>query len=98
MRIVIDGKTAVLKNGTSFDMVSENRAFSGADSYTLSIIFPLRGCPENIDIFGHLNRIDVDNSKVRFDCEIFDVDFYSCLLYTSPSPRDSTSSRMPSSA
>ena len=23
---------------------------------------------------------------------------YSCLLYTSPSPRDSTSSRMPSSA
>ena len=25
-------------------------------------------------------------------------DSYSCLLYTSPSPRDSTSSRMPSSA
>lgn len=82
MRIVIDGKTAVLKNGTSFDMVSENRAFSGADSYTLSIIFPLRGCPENIDIFGHLNRIDVDNSKVRFDCEIFDVDFYSAGTIT----------------
>ena len=26
------------------------------------------------------------------------TDFYNCLLYTSPSPRDSTSSRMPSSA
>ena len=26
------------------------------------------------------------------------VTAYSCLLYTSPSPRDSTSSRMPSSA
>ena len=26
------------------------------------------------------------------------ADEYSCLLYTSPSPRDSTSSRMPSSA
>ena len=24
--------------------------------------------------------------------------YYDCLLYTSPSPRDSTSSRMPSSA
>ena len=24
--------------------------------------------------------------------------YYTCLLYTSPSPRDSTSSRMPSSA
>ena len=26
------------------------------------------------------------------------VDFWACLLYTSPSPRDGTSSRMPSSA
>ena len=28
----------------------------------------------------------------------FDVDFESCLLYTSPSPRDKRQSRMPSSA
>ena len=26
------------------------------------------------------------------------VDYYACLLYTSPSPRDATTSRMPSSA
>ena len=26
------------------------------------------------------------------------IDFYDCLLYTSPSPRDRTRSRMPSSA
>ena len=26
------------------------------------------------------------------------IDFYSCLLYTSPSPRDGATSRMPSSA
>ena len=26
------------------------------------------------------------------------VDYFSCLLYTSPSPRDATLSRMPSSA
>ena len=26
------------------------------------------------------------------------TEYYDCLLYTSPSPRDSTSSRMPSSA
>ena len=26
------------------------------------------------------------------------VDFYTCLLYTSPSPRDMRRSRMPSSA
>ena len=28
----------------------------------------------------------------------FDVRFYFCLLYTSPSPRDLSTSRMPSSA
>ena len=31
-------------------------------------------------------------------CFFYDWAYYSCLLYTSPSPRDSTSSRMPSSA
>ena len=29
---------------------------------------------------------------------ILDADIYGCLLYTSPSPRDLSSSRMPSSA
>ena len=28
----------------------------------------------------------------------FQVEYYACLLYTSPSPRDRTRSRMPSSA
>ena len=28
----------------------------------------------------------------------FDINYYFCLLYTSPSPRDATLSRMPSSA
>ena len=30
--------------------------------------------------------------------DILDIEFYICLLYTSPSPRDATLSRMPSSA
>ena len=33
---------------------------------------------------------------VKADCKVVAVD--SCLLYTSPSPRDRTRSRMPSSA
>ena len=36
--------------------------------------------------------IDVDNSLIIFEL------LEDCLLYTSPSPRDSTLSRMPSSA
>ena len=36
-------------------------------------------------------------SWIGTDMSAYDVD-YSCLLYTSPSPRDRTRSRMPSSA
>ena len=40
------------------------------------------------------------NYEVEFDASNVanGVYFYSCLLYTSPSPRDRTRSRMPSSA
>ncbi len=56
MIILINKKRAVLKKGTSFDFISENHYFTGADSYTLSITFPIKGCAENIAIFGHIYR------------------------------------------
>ena len=43
-----------------------------------------------------LEGIGVDN--VRFEMEGCENDLLSCLLYTSPSPRDLSTSRMPSSA
>ena len=76
MEIYVDNKLAVIKKGTSFDFVSENRYFSGADSYSLSITFPLAGCPENLAIFGHINRKDVVAQKLLFDCEIRNGLFY----------------------
>ena len=76
MQIYINGKVAALKKGTTFEYVSENRLFSGSDGYTLTITFPLRGCPENIAIFGHINRADVAAQKVIFDCELRDKGFY----------------------
>ena len=75
MHIYVNNKLAALKIGTSFEYVSENRLFSGSDGYTLTITFPLRGCPENIAIFGHINRADVAAQKVIFDCEIRDKGF-----------------------
>ena len=39
-----------------------------------------------------------DFSDLGGDCTNFASQCIYCLLYTSPSPRDSTSSRMPSSA
>ncbi|MBD5201823.1 MAG: hypothetical protein HDS81_00705 [Bacteroidales bacterium] len=64
MQIYVDNKLAALKKGTSFEYVAENRLFSGSDGYTLTITFPLNDCPENIAIFGHVNRADVTAQKV----------------------------------
>lgn len=76
MEIYVDHKLAVLKKGTAFDFVSENRYFSGADSYSMTITFPLAGCADNIAIFGHINRKDVVAQQLLFDCEIRDRSFY----------------------
>ena len=50
-------------------------------------------------LFSHLNLsfIDIGTGlrKIQGDIPIV---FYTCLLYTSPSPRDYGTSRMPSSA
>lgn len=85
MEIIINGKIAYLKKNTSFEYIAENPLFTGSDSYTLTITFPLKGCPQNIDIFGHLYRQDVLKNKVVFDCEIRDKQFYK--LAASPSHR-----------
>lgn len=77
MEIIINGKLAALKKGTSFEYISENRLFTGSDSYTLSITFPLKGCSQNIDIFGHLHRADVEKAKVVFDCDIRHGSFFA---------------------
>ena len=41
-----------------------------------------------------LNQNEIDSMKVAVE----EYDIRACLLYTSPSPRDATLSRMPSSA
>lgn len=76
MTITIDNKPAVLKQGSNFEFVSENRYFSGADSYTLAITFPLKDCAQNTAIFGHIRRKDVEKSQLLLPCEIRDGKFY----------------------
>ena len=75
MQILINNQLAAIKQGSSFDFVSENRFFSGADGYTLAITFPLKDCQQNLAIFGHINRKDVVSEHLLFDCEIRDKDF-----------------------
>lgn len=82
MQIFIDGKEAAIKKGSSFDFIAENRLFSGSDSYTLSITFPLRDCQQNIDIFGWLHRSELPIDDYVFDCEIRDCDFSRFVTLT----------------
>lgn len=70
MIILVGDKKAVLKKDFSFDYVAENRLFLGRDGYTLNIAFPLKGCPENIEIFGHIHRLDVAKTELQFGCSI----------------------------
>lgn len=85
MKIIVNGREAVIKDGSSFEFVAENRLFLGRDTYTLNIIFPLLDCPENIAIFGHLNRKDYDKTITSLDCLIVDGrnTFSGSLIVTS---------------
>ena len=84
MQVFVDGKLAVLKKNTSFDYVSENSLFTGSDSYTLSISFPLKDCLQNMGIFGFLFRKDVDKNHVTMDCYMRDKGFFrsGCITIT----------------
>ena len=51
--------------------------------------------------FSQHEQFSIDNGNTFQNARLFSnlsPNFYSCLLYTSPSPRDATLSRMPSSA
>ena len=75
MKIIVDGKEAVLKAGSSFEYVSENPLFTEAEDYSLEIEFPMNDCPQNIAIFGALHVKGVDISRVSFPCEIITESF-----------------------
>ena len=72
----IDGTEAALKKGSSIEYVSENRAFTDADDYSLEIELPLADCPQNIAIFGLLTRKDIDTEEIFFDAVLQDTNFY----------------------
>jgi len=76
MDLYIDGKKAVVKSGSSFEYISENRAFTDSDGYTLAITLPMAGCPQNQAIFGYMQRMDFNSRCAVLDAVIVDGDFY----------------------
>lgn len=70
MNIIVNGKKAVLKAGSSFEYIRENPLFTEAEDYSLEIEFPLKDQPENIMIFGALHVQGVELGNITFPCEI----------------------------
>lgn len=75
MILLIDHKPAAIKEGSSFDYVSDNRLFNDRDDYTMSVELPL-DCPENAEIFGNIHRKEADIDKIYFDAEIIADNFH----------------------
>lgn len=82
INIIVNGKEAVLKKDITFEYIAENRDFTEADDYTLDIEFPLKGCSQNIAIFGHVNRLDADHGGMELPCEISTRNFYKSGVLT----------------
>ena len=82
----------VVKVGQHFSVEFIRNTHSICDSFSLAVTTPV-----GTIIFTGDFKFD----HMPVDGEQFDIErmvHYGCLLYTSPSPRDSLSSRMPSSA
>ena len=73
--------------------LSEGLIKTSAKSPTNVLIAYLEGSEKS-----KLNNIANEIRKRNFNVELYHVVDKFCLLYTSPSPRDATLSRMPSSA
>lgn len=55
IKLHIDGKQAVLKEGTSIALTMENPFYTQSGEYTYEVELPLRGCVENRRIFGTIH-------------------------------------------
>ena len=80
------------KKETASDLLTLVRAVNGF-SATKDLSSLRRGVDALVADLVALDAVALDNEVVAVLCA-----YYVCLLYTSPSPRDATLSRMPSSA
>lgn len=68
--LYIAGKQIVLPADLNITQAFENPYFTGSSSYSLDIELPLSKCIENVEIFGHLNRLDVTKQKMIFPAKL----------------------------
>lgn len=61
---------AALPSDFRFKLTVDNTYFTRSGEYSGEIELPLSGCPDNLRIFGHINRLDVSRRSVVFDARL----------------------------
>ena len=104
---VQNGDTFVVWSNQQQDSYIVRHTVDGATTFignTTDRFFPVTGLATSYTIRTTINGATAEatcagNPPAAFSCSVAgDVLSWTCLLYTSPSPRDATLSRMPSSA
>ena len=93
MLVFINGVLQPPGSGNSYNAFSDKIQFTEPPDLGSSFTGFYIGKLRQLDDIG----FEFDSLRQSFNLKRDDI-FYSCLLYTSPSPRDATLSRMPSSA
>ena len=106
-KILVTGGTGYIGSHTLVDLIEKGFDVISIDNHSRSYIESLEGVEKitgrkvknySIDLCDMLAVRDVFKAHPDFDGIIHFAAYKSCLLYTSPSPRDRQKSRMPSSA
>ena len=76
----------------------QNKISAGDDGIGNSLIFISRNNEVHDLALETTEHTELETVSDQYEITFEDPSLYTCLLYTSPSPRDRTRSRMPSSA
>ena len=70
IELYLNKKMAALPEDLNFTFLQENPYFTSNSNSSLNIELPLYGCMDNLNIFGHINRLDVTKKRVVLDAEL----------------------------
>lgn len=70
IELYLNKKMAALPEELNFTFLQENPYFTSNSNSSLNIELPLYGCMDNLNIFGHINRLDVTKKRVVLDAEL----------------------------
>lgn len=72
IQLYISDQPVVVPESVSFTFLLENPYFTKNSNSTLNIELPLKGCSENLLIFGHLNRLWTPKKRTVYPARLMD--------------------------